>query len=69
MMKWGRWGPFVQHGKIKANLPKDMKAAKGEEENQINPTIEEALTWLQSKGDKVTKKPKKRAFALLSPLA
>ncbi len=66
MMKWGRWGPFVQHGKIKANLPKEMKSPKGEEENQINPSLEEALSWLKAKGDKVkkTKKNKKAAVPL-----
>ena len=61
MMRWGRWGPFVQHGKIKANVPKDMKAPKGEEDNQKTPSLEEALTWLATKGDKT--KAKKKAPA------
>ncbi len=61
MMRWGRWGPFVQHGKIKANMPKDMKAPKGEEDNQKTPSLEEALTWLAAKGDKT--KAKKKAPA------
>ena len=52
MMRWGRWGPFVQHGKIKANMPKEMKSPKGEEDKQQNPSIEEALIWLAAKGDK-----------------
>lgn len=59
MMRWGRWGPFVQHGKIKANMPKDMKSPKGEEDNQVTPSLEEALTWLAAKGDKTA--AKKRA--------
>ena len=58
MMRWGRWGPFVQHGKIKANMPKDMKEPKGEEDNQKTPDLELALTWLAAKGDK-TKTTKK----------
>jgi DNA topoisomerase-1 len=61
MMRWGRWGPFVQHGKIKANMPKDMKAPKGEEDSQKTPSLEEALTWLAAKGDKT--KAKKKAPA------
>jgi DNA topoisomerase-1 len=56
MMRWGRWGPFVQHGKIKANMPKEMKSPKGEEDNQKNPSLEEALIWLAAKGDKGKKK-------------
>tara|TARA_A100001011_G_scaffold143638_4_gene151762 strand:+ start:11248 stop:13893 length:2646 start_codon:yes stop_codon:yes gene_type:complete len=58
MMRWGRWGPFVQHGKIKANMPKDMKEPKGEENKQKTPDLELALTWLAAKGDK-TKTTKK----------
>ena len=58
MMRWGRWGPFVQHGKIKANMPKDMKEPKGEEDNQKTPDLELALAWLAAKGDK-TKTTKK----------
>ncbi|MBT4937937.1 MAG: DNA topoisomerase I, partial [Rhodospirillaceae bacterium] len=61
MMRWGRWGPFVQHGKIKANMPKDMKKPKGEEDDQETPSLELALTWLAAKGDKT--KAKKRAPA------
>jgi len=52
MMRWGRWGPFVQHGKIKANMPKDMKKPKGEEDNQETPSLDLALIWLAAKGDK-----------------
>jgi len=61
MMRWGRWGPFVQHGKIKANMPKEMKKPKGEEDDQETPSLEDALTWLAAKGDKT--KAKKRAPA------
>ena len=52
MMRWGRWGPFVQHGKIKANMPKDMKKPKGEEDDQETPSLDLALIWLAAKGDK-----------------
>ena len=58
MMRWGRWGPFVQHGKIKANMPKDMKKPKGEEDEQETPDLELALTWLAAKGDKTKAKSK-----------
>ena len=58
MMRWGRWGPFVQHGKIKANMPKDMKKPKGEEDEQETPNLELALTWLAAKGDKTKAKSK-----------
>jgi DNA topoisomerase-1 len=61
MMRWGRWGPFVQHGKIKANMPKEMKKPKGEEDDQETPSLEDALKWLAVKGDKT--KAKKRAPA------
>ncbi len=61
MMRWGRWGPFVQHGKIKANMPKEMKKPKGEEDDQETPSLEQALTWLAAKGDKT--KAKKKAPA------
>jgi DNA topoisomerase-1 len=61
LMRWGRWGPFVQHAKIKANMPKDMKKPKGEEDSQETPSLELALTWLAAKGDKT--KPNKRAPA------
>ena len=57
-MRWGRWGPFVQHGKIKANMPKDMKKPKGEEDDQETPSLELALTWLALKGDKTKAKNK-----------
>jgi DNA topoisomerase-1 len=58
LMRWGRWGPFVQHGKIKANMPKDMKKPKGEEGEQETPSLELALTWLSLKGDKTKAKSK-----------
>jgi DNA topoisomerase-1 len=58
LMRWGRWGPFVQHGKIKANMPKDMKKPKGEEDDQETPSLELALTWLALKGDKTKAKVK-----------
>ncbi len=58
MMRWGRWGPFVQHGKIKANMPKDMKKPKGDEDEQETPGLELALTWLAAKGDKTKAKNK-----------
>ena len=61
MMRWGRWGPFVQHGKIKANMPKDMKKPKGDEDEQETPGLELALTWLAAKGDKTKAKNKARS--------
>jgi len=61
MMRWGRWGPFVQHGKIKANMPKDMKKPKGEEDNQETPSLDLALIWLAAKGDKAKSNRKARS--------
>lgn len=71
MMRWGRWGPFVQHGKIKANMPKDMKKPKGEENTQETPELELALAWLAAKGDKTKAKsktgPKKKNNTVKNP--
>ena len=66
MMRWGRWGPFVQHGKIKANMPKDMKKPKGDEDEQETPGLELALTWLAAKGDKTKAKSKAGAKKKIS---
>ena len=52
IIKTGRWGPFVQHGKTRANLPKDM--------DKTTVTLEAALEMLalkQANG----KTPKKKA--------
>ena len=52
-LKVGRWGPFVQHGKIKATLPKDT--------DPDSITLEIAVEMLVAKGGKPAKKPKKKA--------
>ncbi|NQU62199.1 MAG: type I DNA topoisomerase [Rhodospirillales bacterium] len=55
MQKVGRWGAFVQHGKIKATLPKDA--------DPDTVTLEQAIEMLAAKGGKAAKKPKKKAAA------
>lgn len=60
VQKAGRWGPFVQHGKVMASLPKDM--------DKDSVTLEKALELLAAKSGKTapaTKKaaPKKKAAA------
>jgi DNA topoisomerase-1 len=54
IMKMGRWGMFLQHGKTRAALPKDIDADKL--------TFEEAVERINAKGGKATKKkaPKKK---------
>ena len=60
-LRKGRWGPFVQHGKTRANLPKNM------EPDDL--TLESAVTLLTEKGKTPGKKapakkkaaPKKKA--------
>lgn len=51
--KSGRWGPFVQHGKIKATLP------KGTDKDSV--TLEQAIEWLTAKAEKSPQKAKKKA--------
>ena len=62
VQKAGRWGPFVQHGKVMASLPKDM--------DKDSVTLEAALELLAAKSGKDGKKapakkaaPKKKAAA------
>ena len=58
LLKPGRFGPYVQHGKINASLPKDRP--------QDGFSLEEALALLEAKGDTpATKKaaPKKATKA------
>jgi DNA topoisomerase-1 len=61
-LKAGRWGPFVQHGKLMASLPKDLDKAAV--------TLEKAIELLEAKAAKDGKKvpakkaaPKKKAAA------
>jgi len=51
----GRWGPFVQHGKIRANIPKDVDA------DTI--ALEEALKLIAAKSKGGKKAPAKKATA------
>ena len=61
VQKEGRWGPFVQHGKVMASLPKDMDKA--------SVTLETALELIAAKAGKkgpaekktAEKKPAKKA--------
>ncbi|MEQ8229731.1 MAG: type I DNA topoisomerase [Rhodospirillales bacterium] len=56
MLKAGRWGPFVQHGKMMASLPKDM--------DKETVTLEVAVELLNAKAAKDGKKvPVKKAPA------
>ncbi len=61
VQKEGRWGPFVQHGKVMASLPKDM--------DKTSVTLETALELIAAKAGKkgpaekktAEKKPAKKA--------
>jgi len=50
IQKSGRWGPFVQHGKTRATLP------KGTDKESV--TLEQALEWLAAKAEKAPKAKK-----------
>ncbi|MEQ8665866.1 MAG: type I DNA topoisomerase [Rhodospirillales bacterium] len=50
--KSGRWGPFVQHGRLKATLP------KGTDKESV--TLEQALEWLAAKAEKSPQKAAKK---------
>ena len=54
-----------------ANMPKDMKKPKGEEDTQETPELELALAWLAAKGDKTKAKsktgPKKKNNTVKNP--
>ncbi len=63
-LKAGRWGPFVQHGKLMASLPKDM--------DKETVTLETAIELLNAKSGKDGKKapaekPAKKAAAKKAP--
>ncbi|MCF3629857.1 type I DNA topoisomerase [Thalassospiraceae bacterium LMO-SO8] len=53
VQKAGRWGPFVQHGKVMASLPKDM--------DKDSVTLEKALELLAAKSGKAAPAAKKAA--------
>jgi len=53
VLKTGRWGPYVQHGKTRATLPKDKK--------EETPTLEEAVALIAAKGGARKKKTRKAA--------
>ena len=53
VLKTGRWGPYVQHGKTRATLPKDKK--------EETPTLEEAVALIAAKGGAPKKKTRKAA--------
>jgi DNA topoisomerase-1 len=55
----GRWGPFVQHGKIRANIPKDMDVEKI--------TLEEAVALIAAKLGGSKKAPAKKAATKKKP--
>lgn len=72
LLKIGRWGPFVTHGRDRANLPKDL--------DKDDLTLEKALELIAAKAKpkKATKKkapakkkaaPKKKAAAKKKPAA
>jgi len=54
-MRIGRWGPYVQHGKTRANV------AKGTEASAV--TLEMALPLIEAKGGKPAVKPEKKKKA------
>ncbi|MAY68328.1 MAG: DNA topoisomerase I [Rhodospirillaceae bacterium] len=58
-LKAGRWGPFVQHGKVMASLPKDM--------DKETLTLEKALELIAAKGGKKAPAPKKAAAKKAAP--
>ena len=47
----GRWGPYVQHGRLMATLPKDI--------DKDSVTLEQAITLLEAKSTKKNKGGKK----------
>jgi len=51
----GRWGPYVEHAKLRANLP------KGTEPDQV--TLERAVELLDAKAERSGKKPPGKAAA------
>ena len=53
VQKAGRWGPFVQHGKVMASLPKDM--------DKDSVTLEKALELIAAKSGKAAPAAKKAA--------
>ena len=53
VQKAGRWGPFVQHGKVMASLPKDM--------DKDSVTLEKALELIAAKSGKAAPAAKKTA--------
>jgi DNA topoisomerase-1 len=53
VQKIGRWGPFVQHGKLMATLP------KGKDPDTL--TLETAVEYLTAKANKVSPKKNKKA--------
>jgi DNA topoisomerase-1 len=56
----GRFGPYVNHGKVNATLPKNMSAE--------DVTLEDAIRLIEEKGGPVKKKaPAKKAAAKKSP--
>ena len=61
-MKQGRYGPYVQHGRLRASLPK--------EEKETTPTLERAVELLAAKAEKDGKgSTKKKAKAPAKPKA
>ncbi|MCF6302850.1 MAG: DNA topoisomerase I, partial [Devosiaceae bacterium] len=68
-VKDGRYGPYVNHGKINATLPRDLKPE--------DVTLEQALEMIAAKAAKGGKKkparkkaaPKKKAAAKKKPVA
>jgi DNA topoisomerase-1 len=66
LMKIGRWGPFITHGRDRANLPKDL--------DKDDLTLEKAIELINAKAKpkKAAKKkaaPKKKAPAKKKPTA
>jgi len=57
----GRYGPYVQHGKINASLPKDHPPESF--------SLEEAIALLEAKGGKVVVKATPKAKAKATPKA
>ena len=57
LMKIGRWGPYVTHGRDRANLPKDL--------DKDDVTLEKAVELIaaKAKGGKKKAAPKKKAAA------
>ncbi|MEP0339681.1 MAG: type I DNA topoisomerase [Alphaproteobacteria bacterium] len=59
VQKAGRWGPFVQHGKVMASLPKDM--------DKDSVTLEKALELIAAKSGKAAPAAKKTAAKKAAP--